>query len=96
MFFRIIINNNNNIINIKIIIIISRQPTCTNHDDNVTGAIIQCSVCGNLCADCDRYLHLHRRTRMHQRQVCKEEEEAIKVDLHEGESSIKIKKKKII
>lgn len=60
------------------------QPTCTNHDDNETGAIIQCSVCGNLCADCDRYLHLHRRTRMHQRQVCKEEEEAIKVDLHEG------------
>ncbi|KAK6627348.1 hypothetical protein RUM44_009825 [Polyplax serrata] len=60
------------------------RPTCTNHDDNVTGAIIQCSVCGNLCADCDRYLHLHKRTRMHQRQVCKEEEEAIKVDLHEG------------
>lgn len=45
------------------------QPTCSNHDDGETGAIIQCSVCGNLCAECDRFLHLHRRTRMHQRQV---------------------------
>ncbi|BET00252.1 RING [Nesidiocoris tenuis] len=60
------------------------RPTCTNHDDGETNAIIQCNVCGSLCAECDRYLHLHRRTRMHQRQVCKEEEEAIKVDLHEG------------
>ncbi|KAF6200677.1 hypothetical protein GE061_005120 [Apolygus lucorum] len=60
------------------------RPTCSNHDDGETNAIIQCNVCGNLCAECDRYLHLHRRTRMHQRQVCKEEEEAIKVDLHEG------------
>ncbi|XP_047115899.1 E3 ubiquitin-protein ligase highwire-like [Schistocerca piceifrons] len=60
------------------------RPTCSNHDDGETGAIIQCNVCGNLCADCDRFLHLHRRTRLHQRQVCKEEEEAIKVDLHEG------------
>ncbi|ESO93791.1 hypothetical protein LOTGIDRAFT_205644 [Lottia gigantea] len=60
------------------------RPTCDNHDDNVTSAIILCTECGNLCADCDRYLHLHRRTRTHQRQVFKEEEEAIKVDLHEG------------
>ncbi|XP_014287849.1 E3 ubiquitin-protein ligase MYCBP2 isoform X3 [Halyomorpha halys] len=60
------------------------RPTCNNHDDGETNAIIQCSVCGSLCAECDRYLHLHKRTRMHQRQVCKEEEEAIKVDLHEG------------
>ncbi|XP_048243746.1 E3 ubiquitin-protein ligase MYCBP2-like isoform X7 [Haliotis rufescens] len=60
------------------------RPTCDNHDDGVTPAIILCSECGNLCADCDRYLHLHHRTRTHQRQVFKEEEEAIKVDLHEG------------
>nr|CAD7443817.1 unnamed protein product [Timema bartmani] len=60
------------------------RPTCSNHDDGETAAIIQCNVCANLCADCDRFLHLHRRTRMHQRQVCKEEEDAIKVDLHEG------------
>ncbi|XP_073976386.1 MYC binding protein highwire isoform X3 [Rhodnius prolixus] len=60
------------------------RPTCNNHDDGETNAIIQCNMCGSLCAECDRYLHLHRRTRMHQRQVCKEEEEAIKVDLHEG------------
>ncbi|XP_075230357.1 E3 ubiquitin-protein ligase MYCBP2-like isoform X2 [Lycorma delicatula] len=60
------------------------RPTCSNHDDGETNAIIQCNMCGSLCADCDRFLHLHRRTRMHHRQVCKEEEEAIKVDLHEG------------
>ncbi|KRT81356.1 hypothetical protein AMK59_5684, partial [Oryctes borbonicus] len=60
------------------------RPTCSNHDDGETNAVIQCSICGNLCADCDRFLHLHRKTRNHQRQVCKEEEEAIKVELHEG------------
>ncbi|XP_064637403.1 E3 ubiquitin-protein ligase MYCBP2-like isoform X3 [Lineus longissimus] len=61
-----------------------QRPTCDNHDDGDTVAIILCTLCGNLCADCDRFLHLHRRTRSHQRQVFKEEEEAIKVDLHEG------------
>lgn len=45
------------------------RPTCSNHDDGETNAVIQCSVCGNLCADCDRFLHLHRKTRNHQRQV---------------------------
>ncbi|KAL4230611.1 E3 ubiquitin-protein ligase mycbp2 [Mactra antiquata] len=60
------------------------RPTCDNHDDNETPAIILCLDCGNLCADCDRFLHLHRSKRAHQRQVFKEEEEAIKVDLHEG------------
>ncbi|CAH0546546.1 unnamed protein product [Brassicogethes aeneus] len=60
------------------------RPTCTNHDDGETNAVIQCNTCGNLCPDCDRFLHLHRKTRNHQRQVCKEEEEAIKVELHEG------------
>uniref|UniRef100_A0A4W4F0I7 E3 ubiquitin-protein ligase MYCBP2 n=1 Tax=Electrophorus electricus TaxID=8005 RepID=A0A4W4F0I7_ELEEL len=59
-----------------------QMPMCDNHDDGETAAIILCNVCGNLCTDCDRFLHLHRRT--HQRQVFKEEEEAIKVDLHEG------------
>ncbi|XP_074650729.1 E3 ubiquitin-protein ligase MYCBP2-like [Tubulanus polymorphus] len=61
-----------------------QRPTCDNHDDGETIAIILCTECGNLCADCDRFLHLHRRTRNHQRQVFKEEEESIKVDLHEG------------
>uniref|UniRef100_A0A673N0T5 RCR-type E3 ubiquitin transferase n=1 Tax=Sinocyclocheilus rhinocerous TaxID=307959 RepID=A0A673N0T5_9TELE len=61
-----------------------QMPMCDNHDDGETSAIILCNACGNLCTDCDRFLHLHRRTRTHQRQVFKEEEEAIKVDLHEG------------
>nr|XP_033805293.1 E3 ubiquitin-protein ligase MYCBP2 isoform X3 [Geotrypetes seraphini] len=61
-----------------------QMPMCDNHDDGETPAIILCNMCGNLCTDCDRFLHLHRRTKTHQRQVFKEEEEAIKVDLHEG------------
>nr|XP_026691648.1 E3 ubiquitin-protein ligase MYCBP2 [Ciona intestinalis] len=64
--------------------------TCANHDDGVTQAIVQCSDCGNLCSECDRYLHLHRRTQDHQRQVFKEEEESIRVDLHEGCGRIKL------
>lgn len=60
------------------------RPTCDNHDDGETLAIILCDQCGNLCGDCDRFLHLHRKTKAHQRQVFKEEEDAIKVDLHEG------------
>ena len=60
------------------------RPTCDNHDDGDTLAIIHCDVCANLCGDCDRFLHLSRKMRLHQRQVFKEEEEAIKVDLHEG------------
>ncbi|XP_060843295.1 E3 ubiquitin-protein ligase MYCBP2 isoform X2 [Rhopalosiphum padi] len=60
------------------------RPLCSNHDDGETAASIQCLTCGNLCIDCDRILHLHRKTKHHQRQVCKEEEEAIRVDLHEG------------
>lgn len=44
---------------------------CDNHDDGETAAIILCNICGNLCTDCDRFLHLHRRTRSHQRQVSK-------------------------
>nr|CAB3264102.1 E3 ubiquitin-protein ligase MYCBP2 [Phallusia mammillata] len=64
--------------------------TCENHDDGATPAIIQCNECGNLCSECDRYLHLHRRTRSHQRQIFKEEEEAIRVDLHEGCGRIKL------
>ena len=45
------------------------RPTCDNHDDGETVAIIVCDSCGNLCGDCDRFLHLHRRTKDHQRQV---------------------------
>lgn len=60
------------------------RPLCTNHDDGITPAVIQCETCLSLCADCDRFLHLNRKTRMHHRTVCKEEEEAIRVELHES------------
>lgn len=60
------------------------RPMCSNHDDGVTPAVIHCEECGSLCADCDRFLHLNRKTRLHHRTVCKEEEEAIRVELHES------------
>ena len=60
------------------------RPLCTNHDDGTTPAVIQCEICGSLCGDCDRFLHLNRKTRNHHRTVCKEEEEAIRVELHES------------
>ncbi|XP_055524898.1 E3 ubiquitin-protein ligase highwire isoform X3 [Wyeomyia smithii] len=60
------------------------RPLCSNHDDDVTFAMIICSLCGSLCSDCDRFLHLNRKTRNHYRTVCKEEEEAIRVELHES------------
>ncbi|XP_055587703.1 E3 ubiquitin-protein ligase highwire isoform X4 [Uranotaenia lowii] len=60
------------------------RPLCSNHDDDVTYAMIICSLCGALCSDCDRFLHLNRKTRNHYRTVCKEEEEAIRVELHES------------
>ncbi|CAL4142860.1 unnamed protein product, partial [Meganyctiphanes norvegica] len=60
------------------------RPTCENHDDGETLAMILCEDCGNLCGECDRILHLHRRSRLHHRTVFREEQEAIKVDLHEG------------
>ena len=42
---------------------------CDNHDDNETVAFIQCNICGHLCTDCDRFLHLNTRTRTHKRHV---------------------------
>lgn len=60
------------------------RPLCLNHDDGMTPAVIQCEVCGSLCGDCDRFLHLNRKTRNHHRTLCKEEEEAIRVELHES------------
>ena len=45
------------------------RPTCDNHDDGDTLAIIRCDECGNLCSDCDRFLHLSRKMRAHTRQV---------------------------
>ena len=49
----------------------TERPTCHNHDDGETLAIILCDICGNLCAKCDRFFHLRRRTRHHSRHVRK-------------------------
>lgn len=66
------------------------RPLCINHDDSVTNAVIECNECGTLCCDCDRFLHLNRKTWVHRRTVCKEEEESIKVELHESCGRIKL------
>lgn len=50
-------------------VVLCPQPLCSNHDDGETAAAVQCLTCGNLCVDCDRILHLHRKTKHHQRQV---------------------------
>ena len=42
---------------------------CENHDDGRTKAIISCNKCGYLCTECDKYLHLSRKSKAHQRQV---------------------------
>lgn len=47
----------------------SNRPLCSNHDDEVTYAVLNCALCGSLCADCDRVLHLNRRARSHHRAV---------------------------
>ncbi|XP_045784545.1 E3 ubiquitin-protein ligase MYCBP2 [Maniola jurtina] len=60
------------------------RPHCSNHDDGSTLAVIECRSCGALCSECDRFLHLNRAARNHQRQICKEEESAIRIDIHEG------------
>ncbi|RVE51528.1 hypothetical protein evm_003798 [Chilo suppressalis] len=60
------------------------RPFCSNHDDGATAAVIECRTCGPLCGECDRFLHLKRVAKTHQRQICKEEESAIRVDIHEG------------
>ena len=59
-----------------------RSPEDGIHDDGEALPVILFDTCGNLCADCDRFLCLHRKTRHHARQVFKEEE-AIKVNHHE-------------
>lgn len=66
------------------------QAKCLNHDDGETLAVIQCHDCGDLCAECDRILHLPRKKWPHVRKVCKEEEESVRVDLHEGCGRIKL------
>ncbi|CAG4984339.1 unnamed protein product, partial [Parnassius apollo] len=60
------------------------RPLCVNHDDGSTAAVVECHACGALCAECDRFLHLNRAARTHHRQICKEEESAVRIDIHEG------------
>ncbi|XP_059059876.1 E3 ubiquitin-protein ligase MYCBP2 [Achroia grisella] len=70
--------------------VVEIRPFCSNHDDGATLAIVECRCCGSLCGECDRFLHLHRKARNHQRQLCKEEETAIRVDIHEGCGRVKL------
>lgn len=56
------------------------QQFCENHDDGVTEAVVVCTICGLLCVECDRVLHLSKLKRSHHRNVFKEEQQAIKVN----------------
>ena len=66
------------------------RPTCENHDDGVTAALVLCEECGGLCAECDRVLHLSKRTRLHRRAVFRHHHQDIRVDLHEGCGRVKL------
>ena len=57
---------------------------CENHDDARTKAIISCNKCGHLCADCDKYLHLSRKSKSHQRQLFKAAEASLVLNKHEN------------
>lgn len=56
---------------------------CDNHEDGVTEAAYHCTSCQkSLCADCDRYLHLAKALRNHERSVIVAD--TLTVDVHEG------------
>nr|XP_027195486.1 E3 ubiquitin-protein ligase MYCBP2-like [Dermatophagoides pteronyssinus] len=75
----------------------SVQNYCDNHDDGETIASIQCNICGHLCIDCDRFLHLNvAKTRNHKRHMFKEDCDSIKVDIHEGCGRIKFFRSSLI
>ncbi|KAH7646731.1 e3 ubiquitin-protein ligase-like protein [Dermatophagoides farinae] len=68
----------------------SSQHYCDNHDDGETIASIQCNICGHLCIDCDRFLHLNTaKTRTHKRHMFKDDCDSLKVDIHEGCGRVK-------
>ena len=68
----------------------NKKILCANHDDDETTAVISCIECGSLCSECDRILHLSKKTKCHKRQVFREEKEYLKVDCHEGCGRIKL------
>jgi len=48
--------------------------TCDNHDDQTTRASVHCHECAsNLCPECDRFLHLSKVKRSHQRKALVDE-----------------------
>ncbi|KAL5268418.1 hypothetical protein ACHWQZ_G002322 [Mnemiopsis leidyi] len=63
---------------------------CENHDDGRTKAIISCNKCGYLCTECDKYLHLSRKSKAHQRQVFKAAEASVVISKHENMCRVKL------
>jgi hypothetical protein len=67
----------------------SKFKSCDNHDDGVTEATFTCSTCDeNLCADCDRVMHLPKSKRGHRRMAIISD--ALTVDAKEGCARIKL------
>eukprot|EP01133_Synstelium_polycarpum_P011629 gene11629-13579_t len=57
--------------------------TCDNHDDGTTEASAACSTCAqNLCTECDRVVHLPKKTRMHIRSPLVND--MIAIEVHES------------
>ncbi|CAG0913072.1 unnamed protein product [Notodromas monacha] len=64
---------------------------CDNHEDGCTLAVVRCTNCELfLCLDCDKVLHLPQRMRNHSRQIIRDDQEGMKVDLHEGCGRVKL------
>ena len=64
---------------------------CDNHDDGKTEAVANCPSCEqNLCEECERVLHLNRKTRDHERSRISGGASALVVEQNEGCGRVKL------
>jgi E3 ubiquitin-protein ligase MYCBP2 len=64
---------------------------CDNHDDGTTEAVATCPACEqNLCEECERVLHLNRRSKSHERTRISTGGSAIQVEQNEGCGRLKL------
>ncbi|CAG0891685.1 unnamed protein product [Cyprideis torosa] len=66
------------------------QVLCENHEDGLTRATVTCDICGSLCKECDRVLHLNRRTRAHPREVFGVDEQMFELAVHQSCGRLKL------
>eukprot|EP00300_Choanocystis_sp_HF-7_P008386 c15877_g1_i1.p1 GENE.c15877_g1_i1~~c15877_g1_i1.p1 ORF type:complete len:651 (+),score=123.57 c15877_g1_i1:2-1954(+) len=69
---------------------VSESLFCDNHEDGVTRAAVHCATCDrSFCGDCDRFLHMSKRTRDHARHAIIDDA-AFALDVHEGCARVKL------